>query len=195
MMAKLSDWIADNKVAMMMFGLSGVFIIGTMWVGGCATLDDIITEPVPVAIRKATGAPAKIPLSHHGMWWAKYEAKRTVKVAYIESEVAKLAAQMEELDIEAEQWVRGHERAEQVRNTLASIIDTTLSSPELGAVAGTFPGGALALGGLMGLGGLFIRRPGDTKKQADEKNDSFNEGEERSMKMIRDVVREVLPRS
>ena len=59
--------------------------------------------------------------------------------------------------------VREYDRAGERYTVLSSLVDIGLGA--LGEHAASIPGGAFLVGAFGGLGGLFLRRPGDKKRE------------------------------
>jgi hypothetical protein len=68
---------------------------------------------------------------------------------------------------------------------LASVVDLGIAT--VNEVAPTLPGGAFLVGGLSLLTGLFLKRPGEDKRVAKEKEDSYNAGIELGKKIAEEI--------
>jgi hypothetical protein len=68
---------------------------------------------------------------------------------------------------------------------LASVVDLGVAT--VNEVAPTLPGGAFIVGGLSLLTGLFLKRPGEDKRVAKEKEDSYNAGIDLGKKIAEEI--------
>jgi len=77
--------------------------------------------------------------------------------------------------------------AQERHAVLASVVD--LGVVAVNEVAPTLPGGAFLVGGLSLLTGLFLKRPGEDKRVAKEKEDSYNAGMKKAEQLVVDLVK------
>lgn len=129
----------DRKSA---FFLSSAAVVGLLVsvLQGC-NLQDIVKVDVPDDVQVALGFDARVPLGQAPvvkLQWIEYVERNT-----------------KELDREIGE---GEDRFQ----VLSSLADTGIGLAS--AEASNIPGGGILVAALAGLGGLFIRKPGDRKR-------------------------------
>lgn len=148
----MKAFLAANKGALTMFGLSIAFIAASVGISGCQ-LDKLIKVDVPTKVQAAVESPEQVPLAESQVLWDEW-------AAYVKTNSDALKA-----------------RISDAQGQYATV--TSLTSMGLEAATGaasTLPGGALIVAGLTGLGGLFLKRPGTDRKMQEEKQASYNKG-------------------
>ena len=90
------------------------------------------------------------------------------------------------MDRESERFSKEIEKGAEIVGILRTLGDTGIALGQ--EAASTFPGGAFLSTGLALLGGAFLRRPGDDKREAAEKEKAYNAGLEKGEKMAQDAV-------
>lgn len=110
---------------------------------GCQ-LQDMIKFDTPADVQSAIGVEATVPVSRADYVWEEWRA-------YVEKNTARLEAEI----------ANGRERAE----VLISLIDTGMAAAS--GPLSTLPGGAIAVSAMTLMTGLFMRRPGDRKREAE----------------------------
>jgi hypothetical protein len=81
---------------------------------------------------------------------------------------------------------RSIDKGAEVAGFLRSLSETGLQIGQ--DAASTLPGGALISAALAGLGGLFLRRPGDANRERLEKEASYRAGLEKGQKLAEAAV-------
>jgi hypothetical protein len=96
-----------------------------------------------------------------------------------------------------ENWVQANSNAlaaniSDANERVALINDVTaLGMGALGEVSSTFPGGAVLFSGLSLLTGWFLKRPGEDKAVAKEKEDSYNAGLAKGQELAQKIKEEI----
>lgn len=119
-------------------------------------IEDLIKVDVPSDVAEAIGSEGRIPVSATSEAWEDW-------VAWVDRESSRFADRIDQ----------GQETA----GVLRSLTETGLQIGQ--DAASTLPGGAAIASVLAGLGGLFLRRPGDAKREGLEKESSYNAGLEK----------------
>jgi hypothetical protein len=151
-LTKIRNWALENRggvtVLLTVVALTAAFAS----LNGCG-LSSLIKVSVPSDVASATGTGTNVTLADAAYtWteWSQYVKRNTTELA---DSLATGEAQLE---------------------VLSSVTNMGLGA--LQENAGSFPGGALVVSALSLLGGLFLRKPGDTKRNYVEKEDSYNAG-------------------
>ena len=78
-------------------------------------------------------------------------------------------------------------------NATVSLINnvTAMGMGALGEVSNSFPGGAIIFSGLSLLTGWFLKRPGEDKAVAKEKEDSYNAGLAKGQELAKQIKEEI----
>ena len=146
------ELLKDNRRASIAIVSSiGVLLLASV-LSACQ-ISDLIHVDVPKGVATAIDSEPSISVSDSSAAWDDWQA-------YVERESRRFA---DEID-------RGQEFAGVIR----SLTDTGLSIGQ--DAASTLPGGAIIGSGLALLGGLFLKRPGDKRREAVEKDVSYREG-------------------
>tara|TARA_R110001592_G_scaffold103047_1_gene290367 strand:- start:981 stop:1451 length:471 start_codon:yes stop_codon:yes gene_type:complete len=119
---------------------------------GC-DLATFVRVKVPAAVQEAIGVPDSVSYAEAESAWNEWKL-------FVQINSDRMASEIE----------AGRERFE----LLQSVANTGLEA--LGENASLFPGGGLLVGVLGGVGGLFVRRPGDKKKMVQAVQKGFQEG-------------------
>tara|TARA_B100000212_G_scaffold339245_1_gene317323 strand:- start:21577 stop:22089 length:513 start_codon:yes stop_codon:yes gene_type:complete len=149
----IKEFVKDNKTATItiVIVLAVVMLLATL--SGCKA-DDLIQIKTPPAVQKAIGVESQISLADAGYAWNEWSN-------HIKLNSERFAAEIEE-----------------GRSTL--ILINSLTDMGLSALSGpmqTVPGGAVIVGGVSMLAGIFVRKPG-TKKQLEAAwEQGFGEGQ------------------
>ena len=91
------------------------------------------------------------------------------------------------VDTRTRQFQRAVADAEDRYARIEALIDLGLTAAEQGGAQ--LPGGAFLVGGLSLLTGLVLKRPGEDKRVASEKRDSYNAGIEAGKKAILEALK------
>jgi hypothetical protein len=126
---------------------------------GCQ-LEDIVKVDVPKDVAAAIDSEDRIPYSQSPTAWDDWKA-------YVDRESAKFA--------------RSIDKGAELAGLLRSLSETGLQIGQ--DAASTLPGGAIISAALAGLGGLFLRRPGDANRERIEKEASYRAGLEKGQKL------------
>ena len=142
-MNQILDCLKTNRG--LTYSLAGLLI--TMLVvaaaAGCQ-LEDLVRFKTPDGVQTAIAVDASVPVSKADQVWSDWERFVEVNTERLQTEIT-----------------NGRERAA----VLMSIVDTGIAAAS-GPIS-TLPGGAVAVGAMSLLTGLFLKRPGDRKREAE----------------------------
>jgi hypothetical protein len=141
-----------NSKAWFFLGLAAVVAGCVSLLQGC-DLATLVRIDVPEPVQEAIGVPGSVSYAEAESAWNEWKL-------FVQINSDRMASQIE----------AGRERFE----LLQSVANTGLEA--LSENASLFPGGGLLVGVLGGVGGLFIRRPGDKKKAQAERVQAFQHG-------------------
>lgn len=144
----------NRRAAWLMVGALTVLLAASV-LSACQ-VEDLIKIDVPEDVAKAIGSEERIPVSRSSEAWEDW-------VAWVDRESERFAERIDE--------------GQEVAGVIRSLTETGLQIGQ--DAASTLPGGAAIATVLAGLGGLFLRRPGDQKREALEKEASYNAGLEK----------------
>ena len=153
------QWIKKNKAAASWGILAMLAILTTAAISGCQLADFIDFEP-PSEVQAAIDVPDSIPMSKADQTWEEW-------TAYVERNSKRLSAEIEDANYRL--------------GMIESMTDVGFQA--LQDVAPGFPGGALLVGGLSMMGGLFLKKPGTDKAVASEREESYVKGLEEGKKI------------
>lgn len=155
MIATLREALERNRTGTVLLLGALCFVLLGSALSACS-LEDLVRVRVPEDVAEAIDSPTSIPVSQSGDAWDDWQA-------WVERE--------------SERFAREIDRGQEIAGVIRSLTETGL---RLGQdAASTLPGGAIISAGLAGLGGLFLRRPGDAKRERLEKEASYNAGLEK----------------
>ena len=154
----------DHKKKAFYFGTAAVacFILA-MAVQGC-DLQKLVSFDVPKGVQGAIDANETETLSNSDYVWSQWEN-------WVQANSEALASSISDA------------------NARVSLINdvTALGMGALGEVSNTFPGGAVLFSGLSLLAGWFMKRPGEDKAVAKEKEDSYNAGLAKGKELVETI--------
>ncbi len=127
-------------------------------------VEDLIKVKVPPRVAEVIQTDDKISVSDSSAAWADWQA-------WVERESKKFADQIE--------------RSQEVAGVIRGLTETGLQIGQ--EAASTLPGGVFLTSGLALLGGLFLKRPGDKKKEEAIESDAFNRGLESGKFMASEI--------
>lgn len=127
-------------------------------------VQDLVRVDVPAGVQEAIEVEPRISLAESGPAWEEW-------AAWVERNSARFS---DEIDA-----------GEETAGLIASLTATGLSLGQ--DAASTLPGGALISTGLALMGGLFLKRPGDKRREAAERDESFQAGLEKGRAISRAV--------
>lgn len=161
------EQLKENRRAAVLIAASvGVILLGAT-LQACQ-VEDLVKVDVPPDVAAAIDSEDRIAYSASLDAWDDWEA-------YVERESAKFA--------------RSIDKGAEIAGVLRSLSETGL---QLGQdAASTLPGGALISAALAGLGGLFLRRPGDANRERLEKEASYRAGLEKGQQLSEAAVEAV----
>lgn len=148
----MSEWIKNERLPLTIIVTAFAVLMLASVVSGCQ-VDDWVKVKVPNDVATAIDSSDTITVADSEFAWEEW-------TAFVERNSEKFAAEIED----------GREVVEIVR----TLTETGLGLATEASAA--LPGGALISTGLALLGGLFLRRPGDAKREQREKEDSYNAG-------------------
>jgi len=141
-----------NSKAWFFLGLAAVVAGCVSLLQGC-DLATLVRIDVPEPVQEAIGVPDSVSYADAESAWNEWKL-------FVQINSDRMASEIE----------AGRERFE----LLQSVANTGLEA--LSENASLFPGGGLIVGVLGGVGGLFVRRPGDKKKMVQAVQKGFQEG-------------------
>ena len=145
-----------NKKAWFFIGLAVVVGGVLALLQGC-DLGSLVKVDVPSPVSEAIGLPESVSYSNAEAAWNEWKL-------FVQINSDRMAAEIK----------AGRERFE----LLQSVANTGLEA--LTENASLVPGGGLLVGVLGGVGGLFIRRPGDKKREVEAVKAAFEHGKKAS---------------
>jgi hypothetical protein len=158
----MNDLIKQNRVAASLVALTLVVALGLAILSGC-DLRKMVDLDVPPAVSQSIDPAGAFPAP--GVEPREYtlaDADRVVEdwQRFVDTATRQLMASIEV--------------SQERHAVLASVVDLGVAT--VNEVAPSLPGGAFLVGGLSLLTGLFLKRPGEDKRVAKEKEDSYNAG-------------------
>jgi hypothetical protein len=158
--------VIDKKVYYIAMAAVGVLIIG-LTVQGC-DLQKMIKFDVPSGVQGAIDANETETLANSDYIWSQWEN-------WVQANSEALASNISDA------------------NARVALINdvTALGMGALGEVSNTFPGGAVLFSGLSLLAGWFLKRPGEDKVVAKEKEDSYNAGLAKGQELAQKIKEEI----
>lgn len=146
------DLFRENRRAAMLISGSMLVLLIASTLSACQ-VEDLIKVKVPEGVAQAIETEPKIPVSETEDAWGDWQV-------WVERESGKFAKEID----------KGNETAAIIR----SLAETGIQIGQ--DAASTLPGGAFLSTALALTGGLFLRRPGDRKREQKEKEASFRAG-------------------
>lgn len=127
------------------YSLAGLIIVVLVvaTAAGCQ-LEDLVRFSTPEGVQGAIAVEATVPVSKADQVWTDWQHFVATNTERLQAEIT-----------------NGRERAA----VLMSIVDTGIAAAS-GPIS-TLPGGAIAVGAMSLLTGLFLKRPGDRKREAE----------------------------
>ena len=144
----------NRRAAILISSSIGVLLLAAT-LSACQ-IEDLVKVDVPKDVAEAIGSEERIPVSSSSEAWEDW-------VAWVDRESSRFADRIDQ--------------AQETAGVLRSLTETGLQIGQ--DAASTLPGGAAIATVLAGLGGLFLRRPGDAKRDRLEKEASYNAGLEK----------------
>ena len=142
---------ANKRAAITISSLVGFLLISAT-LSACQ-LQDMIKFEVPEKVQAAIDTEDRVPVSKSDQVWEDWQV-------FVERQNKRLA-----------------EAIGSAQEQLAIIESLTETGISLGQdAASTLPGGALISSGLALMGGLFLKRPGDKKREKEQTDASFDAG-------------------
>lgn len=172
-MNRIFDYIKGNKTGVSILAVVFIGILGLAFASGCQ-IGDMIKVNVPESVQTTTNSKPVVSLN---------------KATYVRKQyVNEVKSALEEFDANIE-------GASAFRDLAVSLLNTGMVAGQ-GALAG-FPGGAVLMSVLAGVGGLYLKKPGSDAELASAKQASFNSGQRKAKDLLSQAavaaVREVLP--
>jgi hypothetical protein len=153
----------NPKAATMIAASVGVLLLATA-LQGCQ-LEDLVKVDVPKDVAAAIESDERISYSESSAAWDDWQA-------YVDRESSKFAKNID--------------KGAEVAGFLRSLSETGLKISQ--DAASTLPGGAVISAALAGLGGLFLRRPGDANRERLEKESSYRAGLEKGKQLAESTM-------
>lgn len=168
------DLIKQNRVAVSLVILTVVVALALATLSGC-DLRKMVDLDVPPAVAQSIDPAGALP--GPGVSPVEYTLADADRVVEDWRRFVDTATRQLEASIDA---------ANERHAVLASVVDLGVAT--VNEVAPTLPGGAFLVGGLSLLTGLFLKRPGEDKRVAKEKEDSYNAGIEKAKATILGMI-------
>jgi hypothetical protein len=163
----VTELLKNNRTAAIWITCSVLTLLLVSAIAAC-DIDDVIRVKVPEGVAKSIEVEESITLAESDVAWDEW-------LAWVERQSSRFATEID----------RGNE----IAGVLRSLTETGIQIGQ--EAAATLPGGALLTSGMALLGGLFLRRPGDAKREQREKEASYNAGLEKGQ-MIADAVKQAI---
>ncbi len=158
-MDRVKELLVENFTGISVLAVAGVFAGLTVLISGCS-LADLIRVRVPRGVQSSLHIEPTVRLSEAGVTWERWQSF---------------------VELESRSFNENIDRSAEVAGLIGSLMNMGL---EVGSGPLTsLPGGAFFLASLTGLGGLFLRTPGTSKRVAKEKEASYNKGLERGRRL------------
>lgn len=170
------QWLKDNKKTAIMLSLTATVAAILFTAQGCR-LDQMVKVDVPPYVKTAIAETPEDLDKEYTLADAPMVNQRWLDV--VQSNNDRLNAAIAD--------------AEERYQMIASVINLGY---EFGAAtASTIPGGAILLSGLTLFTGILMKRPGEDKRVAKEKEDSYNAGIKKAKELLatKDESKEVSP--
>jgi hypothetical protein len=160
-MNRIFNYIKGNKTGTSILAVVIACILGLAFASGCGSLDDMVKVNVPEQVQQATHSKGTIPLSN----------AIHVRRQYVT-----------EVKFALDKFDENIEGATAFRDLALSLLNTGMVAGQ-GALAG-FPGGAVLMSLLAGVGGLYLKKPGTDAEINAAKEDSFNAGQKKAKDLL-----------
>lgn len=168
------DLIKQNRVAASLVILTIVVALALATLSGC-DLRKMVELDVPPAVAQSIDPAGALP--GPGVEPKDYTLADADRIVEDWRRFVDTATRQLEASIDA---------ANERHAVLASVVDLGVAT--VNEIAPTLPGGAFLVGGLSLLTGLFLKRPGEDKRVAKEKEDSYNAGIEKAKATILGMI-------
>jgi len=145
--------------------LSAVLVLLLASALAACQVEDFVRVDVPKGVADAVGTEQTVSFSEATLAWEDW-------IDYVEKE--------------SDRFSREIDRQAETVSILRSLGETGIAFGQ--EAAATLPGGALLSTGLALLGGVFLRRPGDAKKEQKEKEASFRKGLEEGKALALEMI-------
>ena len=166
-MNKIKNFFRQNKGASSFIMLAVLALICASVISACG-IQDMVRVDVPKKVAEAIDVEPTVSYAEAEVAWEDW-------VAYV--------------DRESERFSKEIEKGAEIVGILRTLGDTGIAFGQ--EAAATFPGGAFLSTGLALLGGAFLRRPGDDKREAAEKEKAYNAGLKKGEKMAQNAVQAI----
>ena len=160
----LRTFLKKNQKASVLI-LSAVIVLLLASTLAACQVEDLVRVDVPKGVSEAVGTEQTVSYSEATVAWEDW-------VAYVEKESDRFSKEID----------RGAETVSMLR----SLGETGIAFGQ--EAAATLPGGGLLATGLALAGGVFLRRPGDAKKEQKEKESSFKKGLEEGKALALEMI-------
>lgn len=164
-------WLEENKTAAVMAAITAAAFAVLAFMQGCDIRSQIRVK-APSDMLATIDVEEPLTLDEVEATWEDW-------TAWVESRTR--------------QFQRAVAEAEDRAARIEAIIDLGLAAANEGAAQ--IPGGAFLVGGLSLLTGLFLKRPGQDKMTAKEKEDSYNAGLEEGKRIVLGAIRGEEPKA
>jgi hypothetical protein len=170
----MKDWLIENKAAAFLGILTVIVALFMATLSGC-DLRKMIDLDVPPAVAQSIDPAGALPgPGVDPKYYTLADADRVVEdwKRFVDTATRQLEASID--------------AANERHAVLASVVDLGVAT--VNEIAPTLPGGAFFVGGLSLLTGIFLKRPGEDKRVAKEKEDSYNAGMKKAQAQLLDML-------
>jgi len=157
--------MTDDTKRSLVFLSSAALFLGLSALLTACQVEDWIEVEVPADVATAIGTRETIAVSQADSAWEDWQAW---------------------VQLESKQFARAIDEGWGKVGTIRSLTDTGI---QIGSdAASVLPGGAIIASVLSLAGGLFLRRPGDKRRQRVESDKSYNEGLQKGQRISQSML-------
>ena len=164
----MAEWIKRNSVGLALAGTMIAIMVMLVFVASGCSASDLIQVRVPSGVQRSISTPKLVPLSDAPHEWDRW-------ILFVETE--------------SERFSDSIARGQELLGFVQSMTNTGLGLAE--QALGGIPFGGALIGGLGLVSGIFFDKPGAKKKEASEKQASYNAGMAKGKKMAEEIAREL----
>jgi hypothetical protein len=168
---EMNRWINENRSFAVMSAVTIVVLAVLAALQGCDLRSKIVVK-APKDVLAAIDVDEPLTLAQSSAAWEDWSR-------WVEARTR--------------QFQRAIGDAEDRYTKIETLLDLGVSAANEGA--SQIPGGAFLVGGLSLLTGIFLKRPGQDKETAKEKEDSYNAGLEEGKRIVLNAIRGEEPKA
>ena len=162
------DWVRNNTTGIAFLVVGVALVAGISFLSFGCTASDLIQVRVPLGVQRSINTPKIVTLTDAPHEWDRWQL-------FVESETEKFADEIA--------------KGQQLLGFVESFANTGLGVAE--QALGGIPFGGAAVGGLGLLAGIFFDKPGAKKKEAKEKEASYNAGVKQGKTIAEEIARQI----